>query len=183
MGGYGSGRWQLYDKKTTVEDCRSLSTTDLLRGGFLQPGQTVIGLTSRWYVGERETSSIGVDVYAGETDNAYCRLHYNQSGRQYAYFVDLVTTEPHFGGVQWWFICPLCHESRCRKLYLPPSGGHFGCRSCHDLTYESSQTSDKRVDQLRKMPVLDLLRGMQDGSVDFLTGLKAIPDDVWRGRW
>jgi hypothetical protein len=27
------------------------------------------------------------------------------------------------------------------KLYLPPQGRKFGCRTCHDLTYESSQES------------------------------------------
>lgn len=27
------------------------------------------------------------------------------------------------------------------KLYLPPGEHRFGCRQCHDLTYESSQES------------------------------------------
>jgi hypothetical protein len=30
-----------------------------------------------------------------------------------------------------------------RKLYL--AGRYFGCRHCHDLTYASTQQSDKRV--------------------------------------
>jgi hypothetical protein len=30
-----------------------------------------------------------------------------------------------------------------RKLYL--RGQYFGCRHCHDLTYRSTQESDKRV--------------------------------------
>jgi len=27
------------------------------------------------------------------------------------------------------------------KLYLPPQGRKFGCRTCHGITYESSQES------------------------------------------
>ena len=57
------------------------------------------------------------------------------------------------------FVCPLvvrgspC-ERRVGKLYLPPGGRYFGCRLCYDLTYESDQTHDKRVDALRKNPEL-----------------------------
>ena len=28
-------------------------------------------------------------------------------------------------------------------LYLPPEERHFGCRECHELTYQSSQQSHK----------------------------------------
>src|SRR5660397_195223 len=47
---------------------------------------------------------------------------------------------PHFlGAERVWFCCPLC-GSRVRKLYLPPQGSNFGCRSCHSLSYASRQT-------------------------------------------
>ena len=180
MGGYGSGRWQWHNKKTTVEECRLLTIDDFLHNGFLKPGQTTTGIITRWFVRDQEVASIGIDIHAQFTERAWFRIHYKQSDRLFDYRVDLTTTEPHFGGVQWWFVCPLCHESRCRKIYLPPAGGYFGCRSCHDLTYTSSQESDKRVSQLRKMPVLDLLQKVNDGSVDFILGLKAIPDHIWR---
>jgi hypothetical protein len=62
--------------------------------------------------------------------------------------VKLLTTEPNFGGVRWWFACPFTIEGeRCNrrvaKLYLPPGEHEFGCRKCHDLTYQSSQESHK----------------------------------------
>lgn len=31
------------------------------------------------------------------------------------------------------------------KLCLPPGGRYLGCRTCHDLTYESCHMNDKRV--------------------------------------
>ena len=60
----------------------------------------------------------------------------------------LTTTRPHFGGLRWWFCCPLRVEGRpcgrrVGKLYLPPGGRYFGCRHCYDLTYTSCQESRK----------------------------------------
>lgn len=52
----------------------------------------------------------------------------------------------HFGGVRWWFTCPLtlsgvrCYR-RVGKLCLPPGAVYFGCRHCHHLTYRSCQES------------------------------------------
>lgn len=69
----------------------------------------------------------------------------------------LASTIPNFGGVRWWFICPLivkevaCNR-RARKLYLPPGARYFGCRICYSLTYESAQTHDARVGKLMKNP-------------------------------
>lgn len=47
-----------------------------------------------------------------------------------------------------------------RKLYLPPGAQYFGCRSCYDLTYESAQTHDSRVNRLMKDPVA-LVRALE----------------------
>jgi len=58
--------------------------------------------------------------------------------------IPLVTSYPKFGGIRFWFTCPLnkggrpC-QRRVGKLYLPPGGKYFGCRHCHDLSYTSSQ--------------------------------------------
>lgn len=48
----------------------------------------------------------------------------------------------HFGGVRWWMRCPRTRNGlpcgrRCAIFFLV--GGHFGCKDCHDLTYESQQ--------------------------------------------
>ena len=64
------------------------------------------------------------------------------------YRVELTTSRPNFGGLRWWFICPLMINRRaCKrrvgKLHLPPGARYFGCRACHQLTYTSCQESRK----------------------------------------
>ncbi len=59
-----------------------------------------------------------------------------------------LSTRPNFGGVRWYLSCPFTTEGkrcgkRVRKLYLPPGERRFGCRRCHNLTYESSQQSHR----------------------------------------
>jgi hypothetical protein len=73
------------------------------------------------------------------------------------YKVSLAVTRPRFGGLRWWFLCPLIVNGRAcgrrvGKLYLPPGGRHVGCRRCHRLTYTSCQQHDQRVDTLGKNP-------------------------------
>ena len=60
-------------------------------------------------------------------------------------------------GIRWFFRCPLCDRENAAprlasKLYLPPSELFFGCRTCHDLTYESVRHHDKRIDRIRRDP-------------------------------
>jgi len=59
--------------------------------------------------------------------------------------VPLETTPCNYGGKRYWFICPLYTDGvycgrRVAKLYLPPGAKYFGCRHCHDLSYNSRQT-------------------------------------------
>jgi hypothetical protein len=64
------------------------------------------------------------------------------------YRVQLTATRPRFGGLRWWFICPLVVNGRpCNRrfgtLHLPPQARYFGCRHCYNLTYTSCQESHK----------------------------------------
>jgi hypothetical protein len=162
MGGTGSGchyyHWWRPSKKTVVEDCRSLDTNRWMREGILKAGVHLTGGWS-WFrdtqLTER-TSSIGYEVNTLD-DPPWLRLHYTFTERQehVDYRVELEATQPHFGGLRWWFLCPLSVNRRpcgrrVAKLYL--SGRYFGCRHCHDLTYTSCQQHDKRVDALRRNP-------------------------------
>lgn len=58
--------------------------------------------------------------------------------------IKLVCTRPHFGGVRWWFSCPLQTGSggvcarRVQKLWLPPGQMYYGCSVCYGLTHKSS---------------------------------------------
>ena len=84
------------------------------------------------------------------------RLRYSimSSGEALDYRIDLQTTRPHFGGLRWWFTCPLVTADRpcrrrCEKLYMPPGGKHYGCRECYDLSY-TSRREDRADRMLRK---------------------------------
>jgi hypothetical protein len=184
MGGSGSGNfyhWWRGNKKGTVESCRSLDANRWMREGILTARVHQHGGWN-WYnstTGER-TSSIGYEVCTLDLDAPWLRLHYNftASGVSVDYRVRLATTRPRFGGLRWWFLCPLsCGGRPCGrrvgKLYLPPGGGYFGCRHCHDLTYESAQEHDKRVDALRRNPdaLFAILDQLDDPDVPFNSNL------------
>jgi hypothetical protein len=98
------------------------------------------------YYGE-QTSSIGVAVSTMDGDN-YVRFQYTSTDRssgektEYDYKVSLTTTPCNFGGVRYWFICPLSRNGvycgrRVANLYKAPGASYFGCRHCYNLSYES----------------------------------------------
>lgn len=56
--------------------------------------------------------------------------------------IKLVATSCNFGGKRWWFLCPFIKNGnkcsrRCSIIYLPDDSDCWGCRECHELTYES----------------------------------------------
>ncbi len=142
MGGLGSGTWDRYDTKATVEECPSLDVGKLKRQGVLAPGSR--GSLSWTYCGGGE-SSVRYSVNFVDGLEREFRLYYRwNDGKDLAYSIRLQATEPHLSGLRWWFICPLikCNvpcARRVTKLYL--QGRYFGCRTCHDLTYRSCQES------------------------------------------
>jgi len=141
MGGYGSGRPR---EKTTVEECRTLSVRDLKREGAFRDGVNIAAKliwTNR--TGE-SVFSIDYEVDTRNRGDAWIRLQYRRNGEAVDYRIRLTTTPMPWGGVRWWFTCPLTTHSRtcqrrCWKLYLPPGARYFGCRECYNLTYASSQ--------------------------------------------
>ncbi len=89
--------------------------------------------------------------------------------------IQLHATRQNIGGLRWWFSCPDCGR-RVDKLYLPAEKRYFGCRHCYDLTYQSVQEHDKRVDFFRNNPEA-LLAALETPYVKLSTlglALKAI---------
>lgn len=139
----GRGRWNRWGKKDTTEDCLNL---DMRRFSEL------VDLTSprlgSWiwtrsnYFGESK-STIGYTVLPGRG----VKLSYTVNEKDYDYLVPVSTTQPNYGGVRYWWICPNTNcNRRVRILYL--SGGHFLCRHCQNLTYKSSQAGDDLTDRI-----------------------------------
>ena len=140
-----------YDKKDTVEDCRSVSISFLKKHGYLSEPCSMSGsIVWKNYYGE-ETSSISIAVSTMYDDN-YVRFQYTTTNRntgektEYDYKVQLTTTPCNFGGVRYWFICPLSKKGvycgcRVAKLYKAPGANYFGCRHCYNLSYETRNES------------------------------------------
>jgi hypothetical protein len=138
-------------KKGTVEDCQVLDVNRWTRQGVLKAGGRFAG-SWRWAYRDGSAFSVNYETNTLDPSSPFVRLWYSwvrrSTGEQDSadYLVKLTTTRPQFGGVRWWFICPLvasghpCNR-RVGKLYKPPNNRYFGCRHCHDLTYTSCQES------------------------------------------
>jgi hypothetical protein len=152
MGGWGSGNRERWSKKDTVEDCLTIDANRWKREGILKASVCVAG-SWQWTFRSGRRSSISYDVCALDMNTPYVRLSYSwtragSDPQSENYIVRLTTTRPNYGGLRWWFVCPLfvngrACERRVAKLHLPPGGRFFGCRHCHDLTYTSCQESHK----------------------------------------
>ena len=150
MGGPGSG-WR-GTKKDAVEDGLVLSVFDLVRKKALVPGSWTRGswIWRHGYGGaeDQAIATIGYEANLAAPEAAWLRLHYRVNGEPVDYRVRLTTTRPHYGGLRWWFLCPIVRPDggaprRVAKLHLPPGGKYFGSRAAHGLTYRSCQESGK----------------------------------------
>lgn len=163
MGATGSGNFERRSgRKTTVEESLCLKI-----GGFR--GQLFPGASGR------VTWSLSQDSIEWSLDwrsAPVLVLKYFLAGEHPVQIpVPLQTTPAHFGGRRWWFSCPMVEEGRrCNRrsanLYLPPGGGWFACRDCHDLAYRSGQQA-YRFDRLLKQ-VLRVYRRTGMVPVDLL---------------
>jgi hypothetical protein len=164
VGGYGSGRRG--NKKQTVESCRALDIAVLAREGILKRGTWRAGGVTWTNAAGEECASVGYELQTCENGDGamWFRLHYTVRGdTPVDYRVRLNTTPVHFGGERSWFLCPAvgCGR-RVRKLYLAPGGTYFACRHCYNLTYESAQSHDARVNFFFNRP--DAMRAALDGQ-------------------
>ena len=50
--------------------------------------------------------------------------------------IELITSKMHFGGLRYWFKCPMC-ERKMGTLFIHPLSQQLGCRSCLGLEYRA----------------------------------------------
>ncbi len=158
MGGYRSGRagWrpvaeqslafrisrmrealQALDDPRAVRARGSVEWTD--RGGYV---------ASISYVAER--AAYGLQV----------RLVYRYNGEPVDDAIRVTTTQPNYGGRRFWWLCPRCFR-RVGVLFAP--GSRWRCRTCHRITYTSSNESHS-LDAMARMLGCDpaILKYMQE---------------------
>ena len=126
-----------WDKKETVESCLDISIGWLKKHSYLtgeKRGDII------WTTNLGTKNSVSLSLSKGQF--TYMHLSYIRNKENLNYEVQLLTTSCNYGGLRYWFHCPLQYNgSSCRRrvstLYLPPGDKYFGCRHCHKLTYES----------------------------------------------
>ena len=137
------GSWYRWNKKDTTEDRLNL---DMHRfSELVDLTSTRLGSwiwTRSNHFGESK-STIGYTVLPGRG----VKLKYTANEKDYEYLVRISATQPNYGGVRYWWICPNTNcNRRVRILYL--QGGYFLCRHCQNLTYKSAQASNDLTDRI-----------------------------------
>jgi hypothetical protein len=134
-------------KKRQVESCLQLDIHKLMRLGIVREGAHTTG-SLQWHnlVAGTVAGECRYWVDCRRTDAAALGIKYQvQDGGQVMTMIGLTPTRPNYGGVRWWFRCPVKALSgrrcgrRVGKLYLPPGEAYFACRECHELTYQCRQ--------------------------------------------
>ena len=146
-----------YSRKPTAEESCDLTIYWLKKNGYLSGSTT--GETAWKSSMTGKTTFVLLEVYI--TNDPYITLIYSLTDREgnkadFNYEVSLLTTPCTYGGVRYWFACPVCHE-RVGVLYLAPSSIYFVCRHCNNLTYWSRNRcriasfghTSRQIDKLR----------------------------------
>jgi len=140
MGGLGSGRSG--GKPTADMSCR-IEIDQMIRKRQVIPGARTGGTLS-WSCGGHPFGSISYSADLCDPADAWLTLNYTRGSRSdkeaVCQRIQLMTTQPNYGGVRWWMICPYRHR-RCLKLYLPGGGDRFASRHAWRLGYNSQRRS------------------------------------------
>jgi len=93
----------------------------------------------RWSRNEETTGVVLARTQGGYVELSYGYRGYLGDWRHTTCNILLAWTRCHYGGWRAWFLCPrLGCGRRVRVLY---GGAYFACRQCHDLTYDSQNTT------------------------------------------
>ena len=150
MGGPSSSRWGAYhQRRVTVEDCWMI-TTSKLKSSFSELPATPPAAYC-WAVkiasGKLKRVYFWINPHGSDDGQPLLKLVYDCNDSlspRVKLAVELTYTHPNYGGLRWWFMCPLVRDNgkvcgkRIAKLWLPPGQRCFGCSGCHELTYKSS---------------------------------------------
>src|SRR3977135_625715 len=111
-------------ERVRLEDGLKLDLNRLIRQNLVRPGAkwgAVILLNYRCLDEEITTGKITADMtYARR---GWLRLQFGNLDQ----WIDLETVPRHFGGRQWYFVCPRT-ERRVSVLWKPPGSGSFASR-------------------------------------------------------
>jgi hypothetical protein len=112
--------------RARLENGLKLDINRLARRGFIRPGAAAgpVGIT--WtsdYWGQLASGTITADMSGEDGPYGWFRIKIGHRDQ----LIYLVARPCHFGGQQWFFICPYLNR-RCMVLWMPPGAHDFGCR-------------------------------------------------------
>ncbi len=135
-------------KRPIVEESQKISAAICVRNYLLQRPKPIISedisLSS-----EEGVKKLIDEIESGSTVNlskkVNGKMEYSEPNR-----LRLTYTKSNLGkGFIFWFICNLCGR-RVKYLYFPPNSSILACRSCHRLTYDK-QNESQRFRPLRRL--------------------------------
>lgn len=134
------------------DECKQITIKGLKTLGFLRSNATVSG-TYSWTLGGKPSGWINVTA---NLSAQYVELDYSYGDKPINYRVQLESIPKHFGGCDWYFICPAT-QMRCKTLYL--LSDMFLSRHAYPSAMYSSQTESKNMrGMLQAYRCLDLQR-------------------------
>jgi hypothetical protein len=120
------------------DECKQITITSLKSMGYLRPDAKVSG-AYRWTRAGKPSGWIEV---TGNLPERFVQLDYRvNGGGLISYRVRLERMPKHFGGFEWYFVCPNTGK-RCRTLY--GIGKYFLSRFAYPSAMYSDQTKSKR---------------------------------------
>jgi len=125
----------------TVESGLTLDLGRLIKQRNVWLGAHVSGslVWKKTRSGEK-VGEIGFEAHLVDDGPQWIRLHYAVNSKPMDYKVNLISTRCNFGGVRWWWLCPITGR-RVAKLYLPPGATVFAARKAYRLPYRSQRES------------------------------------------
>lgn len=160
-------------RRTTVEEALTIDLNRLLREWPKPPGIVIEGeLNWNWRGGG--SAAIGYRADLRDEENSWLRLKYSVNGEPETYRIYLTTTRPNYGGVRWWFICPITGD-RAYKLHSV-GGRRFASQRALNLGYVSQQESKLFGSLTRAQKI----RKRLGGNCDVMDMLPKRPKGMWR---
>jgi len=121
-------------RKDIVENNYMLDIGEFVGRGILTPGEIKVGKLA---LDENFEFHLTSDLTPIDRGVVMIELAPNVSQR-----IDIVTSEPNFGGYRYWFQCPETYK-KCTKLYYDFNSGDFVSREALGLGYRSQRLNMK----------------------------------------
>jgi hypothetical protein len=108
-------------QRACLEQGLRLDLNWLVRNGLVRPGEWMLELKFSWKLDRTDREpSLGLLTSNMEGNEGHLRIQIGKIDQ----IIKLAANERHFGGQQWYFICPVL-QKRCSIIWRPPGASRF----------------------------------------------------------